>query len=129
MKLTDTCTGFQHVGLPTKDLEGTIKFYESLGFSVAGRYENEGTPVAFLRFGNLTIESWQDDDAVMRTGAINHVALDCTDVDACFEAAKAQGLRLKDQEVQSIPVFWDKGIRFFNIIGPNEETVEFCQIL
>ena len=25
--------------------------------------------------------------------------------------------------------FWEKGIRYFNIKGPNEEVVEFCEIV
>ncbi|ETI99992.1 MAG: hypothetical protein Q611_LSC00172G0001, partial [Leuconostoc sp. DORA_2] len=42
---------------------------------------------------------------------------------------KAAGLMLVDQEIQSIPTFWENGIRYFNILGPNQETIEFCQIL
>ena len=46
-----------------------------------------------------------------------------------FAAVKAAGLMLVDQEIQSIPTFWENGIRYFNILGPNQETIEFCQIL
>lgn len=35
----------------------------------------------------------------------------------------------KDTEIQSIPSFWKHGIRYFNIYGPNGETIEFCQIV
>ena len=34
-----------------------------------------------------------------------------------------------DPEIQSIPSFWKHGIRYFNIYGPNGETIEFCQIV
>ena len=67
--------------------------------------------------------------APMTTGAINHWALDTPDIEAAFENAKALGLRLKDAEIQSIPSFWERGIRYFNVYGPNGETVEFCQIV
>ena len=32
MSIRDTVTGVQHVGIPTTDLEGTIAYYERLGF-------------------------------------------------------------------------------------------------
>ena len=48
---TANLTGIQHIGLPTKDLEATIRFYESLGFQVANRSETpDGGPVVKLHF-------------------------------------------------------------------------------
>ena len=35
MKLSENCQGLNHLGLPTENLEKTIAFYESLGFTVA----------------------------------------------------------------------------------------------
>ena len=37
MKNLSCVTGLQHLGLPTKDLENTIQFYEKLGFTVINR--------------------------------------------------------------------------------------------
>lgn len=126
--MTRYCTDFQHVGMPAKDLDETIKFYTGkLGFEVAGLFHNGANRCAFLRYGALTIETWEGDPAPMVTGAINHIALNCTDVDAAFVQATKMGLSMKDQQVQSIPSFWSNGIRFFNIYGPNHETIEFCQ--
>ena len=50
--------GVQHVGVPTNDIETTIKFYEALGFKIAFQTVNEATneKVAFLKLGNLVIE-------------------------------------------------------------------------
>ncbi len=75
------------------------------------------------------IETWEGDQPALQAGAINHVSLNTTDVDATYAAAKAQGLNIVENEIQSIPSFWDHGIRFFNILGPNHETIEFCQKL
>ena len=36
MSIRDTVTGVQHVGIPTTDLEGTIAYYERLGFRREG---------------------------------------------------------------------------------------------
>ena len=29
----------------------------------------------------------------------------------------------------TIETFWEHGIRYFNVYGPNGETIEFCQIV
>ena len=34
MEIKDFCTGVQHIGIPTKDIEETIRFYEQLGFTL-----------------------------------------------------------------------------------------------
>ena len=81
-----------------------------------------------MQYGHLTLEIWTGDGAVHKTGAINHISLNTSDADAAFKAAKAEGFKLKDDEVQHLD-FWDKGIKFFNIEGPNSETIEFCEIV
>ncbi|WP_439425558.1 VOC family protein [Oenococcus alcoholitolerans] len=129
MAVSDYITGIQHVGIPSADLDKTIEFYESLGFDQAGLFKNGANRCAFMRLGNLTIETWEGDPTAKKAGAINHISLNTTDVDKAFAEAKKQGLNLVDKEIQSIPSFWKKGIRFFNILGPNQETIEFCQIL
>ncbi|VDK13848.1 hypothetical protein OAL24_00646 [Oenococcus sicerae] len=129
MTLSDYFTGIQHVGIPSVDLDKTIAFYKSLGFKQAGLFHNGANRCAFMSFGNLTIETWEGDPTARKAGAINHISLNTPDVDKAFAAAKQQGLRLVDKEIQSIPSFWEHGIRYFNILGPNEETIEFCQIL
>lgn len=121
-------TGIQHIGLPTQDMEATLAFYHGLGFQNAYETVNGGDRVVFLRLGNLTIETYESRTAVSSTGAIAHVALNVTDVDAMWKLAGKAGLNKQDPEIRFLP-FWDKGTRFFNVLGPNGETVEFSQIL
>ncbi|WEV42691.1 VOC family protein [Bifidobacterium sp. ESL0682] len=128
--MSDFTTDFQHSGMPAKNLDETIEFYtKKLGFELVGLFPNGKNRCAFLRYGHLTIETWEGDPVAMKDGAINHWALDTPDIEAAFENAKALGLELKDKEIQSIPTFWDNGIRYFNVYGPNRETIEFCQIV
>ena len=129
MAVADYITGIQHVGIPSIDLDKTIAFYQSLGFTQAGLFMNGQNRCAFMRLNNLTIETWEGDPTNPTAGAINHISLNTPDVDRAFAAAKAQGLDLVNDEIQSIPTFWAKGIRFFNVLGPNHETIEFCEIL
>ena len=120
----------QHIGIPTDDMAKTIAFWEKLGFKKLVEFDNDdqGNEVVFMQYGHLTLEIWTGDGAVHETGAINHISLNTSDADAAVKAAKAEGFNLKDDEVQHLD-FWDKGIKFFNIEGPNSETIEFCEIV
>lgn len=123
-------TGLQHIGLPTNDMKKTVDFYKALGFQVALQTVNQaaGEKVTFLRLGNLTIESYENKQAAQIDGAWDHVALNVTDIEAAFQAVKEKGFQMLDTEIQFLP-FWENGVRFFTIFGPNKEKVEFSQYL
>ena len=129
-KLGDFALGLQHVGLPTNDLKATIAFYESLGFETVYQVKNEaaGEDVAFLRLKNLTIEAYENGRAAMQSGAIDHIAIDVDDVEAAYRLAQEQGYRIVSNGVEFLP-FWQKGVKFFILLGPNQERVEFNQYL
>lgn len=129
-KLGDFALGLQHVGLPTNDLKATIAFYESLGFETVYQVKNEaaGEDVAFLRLKNLTIEAYENGRAAMQSGAIDHIAIDVDDVEAAYRLAQEQGYQIVSNGVEFLP-FWQKGVKFFILLGPNQERVEFNQYL
>lgn len=130
MKVSACVTGIQHLGIPTNDIEKTIAFYESLGFEIASQTINEqtGERVAFLSLKNLMIETYQNNRAVGKAGAIDHVAIDVFDIEKAFEIIKKGNYTIIDKDIRFLP-FWEKGVRFFNILGPNGEKVEFIQKL
>ena len=109
-------TGLQHIGLPTNDMPATVAFYRSLGFEIAHQ------------LAGVCIEAYESGKAAGKAGAIDHIALDVDDIEAAWEAVRAAGYQPRESEIQTLP-FWYKGVRFFNIEGPNGETVEFGQIL
>lgn len=123
-------TGLQHIGLPTNDIESTIEFYGIFGFQPVFQTVNEktGEKVAFLRLGDVTVEAYENKQAAMANGAWDHVALNVTDIEAAFQAAREKGITLLDEEIQFLP-FWDNGVKFFTAVGPNREKVEFSQYL
>ncbi len=129
-KLGDFALGLQHVGLPTNDLKATIAFYESLGFETVYQVRNEaaGEDVAFLRLKNLTIEAYENGRAAMQSGAIDHIAIDVSDVEAAYRLAQEQGYQIVSNGVEFLP-FWQNGVKFFILLGPNQERVEFNQYL
>ena len=124
-------TGIQHIGLPTNDLKKTIAFYESLGFKLTFETTLPTDYVAFLQLQNIVIEAFQaigEPSAPGKAGAIDHISLDVDDIEATWQAVKAAGYTPLEAEIDGLPYF-EKGVRFFNIVGPNAETIEFCQIL
>ena len=104
------CDGIQHVGIPTDHLENTIHFYEDLGFQVILR-----TCVP-------------EDPTALCDGAINHIALNCLDIEKAYAATLNQKHLVLSNGIEALD-FWERGVRFFIIQGPNKERIEFCQKL
>jgi len=120
--------GLQHIGIPTSSVSDTVAFYKELGFEVIMETNLDGTDVAFLELKGLVIETYGSDDPAMKTGSVNHVAIDVSDIDACLKIAKERGYIIDDGgDVNELP-FWD-GVRYFTIEGPNKERIEFSQKL
>ncbi len=128
MELKNYLNGLQHIGIPTEKMDETLTFFEKLGFTRAFETMNEGDRVVFLKLGNLVVETYESDDVKNAYGAIEHVAVDVTDVEAVYKSICAMGLNTLNDEIHFLP-FWEKGVRFFTIEGPNKEKVEFSQML
>lgn len=130
MDLAEIMTGIQHVGIPTNQIDATVAFYESLGFRSIYRTVNEaaGEEVCFLQMKNLCIETYQNGKAALHAGAVDHIAIDVTDIDAAYQAVQELGCPFFEEGISFLP-FWEKGIRYFILLGPNQEKIEFCQIL
>ncbi|HBF36171.1 MAG TPA: glyoxalase/bleomycin resistance/extradiol dioxygenase family protein, partial [Firmicutes bacterium] len=112
-------SGVQHIGIPTNNMEATTRFYEGLGFqTVLSTHGKSNEKVIFFRLGNLTIETYENQSAVGKTGAIDHIALDVADIDKAFAIAMTNGYQILEDGIQFLP-FWDNGIRYFIVLGPN----------
>lgn len=127
MEIKDYCTGVQHIGVPTNDMEATIRFYEKLGFQIQLDVMNGEERVVFFQLHNLVIEAYQNNQAVMASGAVDHIAIDVKQIDELYAKVKADGFELLT-EVNALP-FWSNGIKYFIILGPNKERIEFCEKL
>ena len=130
MELKEELNGIQHIGIPTNDIEETIRFYETLGFEAAFRTVNTkaNEKVAFLKLSSLVIETYENKAAKMQAGAIDHVAIDVKNIEAVYECINEAGLNTTNDTIHYLP-FWENGVRFFTIEGPNKEKVEFSQYL
>ena len=129
MEMKQYLNGIQHIAIPTKSVQDTAAFYEGLGFELTWKTNLDGVEVAFLSLNNLTIETYEVPDPKMTAGAFDHISIDVSDVEKCFEIAKAKGYKLLDSDdITELP-FFEKGVRFFKIEGVNKEAIEFNQIL
>nr|WP_295257456.1 VOC family protein [uncultured Blautia sp.] len=130
MNLREQLNGVQHIGIPTNDIENTIEFYQKLGFEIAFQTVNEeaNEKVAFLKLHTLVIETYENKAAVMQSGAIDHIAIDVKDIEKVYAMINQAGLNSTQDTVHFLP-FWENGVKFFTIEGPNKEKVEFSQYL
>ncbi len=122
----DFIKGYQHIGIPANDIEETRKFYTSLGFKVKYETRNDGNPVMFFEQGDILIETYEKDEGVaMKSGAIDHIALNAVDIVKCCDEIKKGGFKVAEGPCH-LP-FWDHGVVYIVVCGPNEEKVEFIQ--
>ena len=128
MSLQEQINGLQHIGVPARNMEETITFYEKLGFETAFETVNDGNRVVFLKFASLVIETYESRDTAMKSGAIDHIALDVKDIEKTYELINQEGLNTTKDTIHFLP-FWENGVKFFTIEGPNKEKVEFSQFL
>ena len=96
-----------HIGIAVKNLEESVKFYESLGCKATG-YETvaeQKVKVAFLPCGDSELElleSTEPDGPIARFiekngPGIQHIAIRVDDIDKALEELKEKGVRLIDQ--------------------------------
>lgn len=136
--MRELITGIQHIGIPVINLEESIKFYKQLSFicihSKDITREEGKIRVAFMQLNTCIIELYEFEGSYLEevkkrtNGHIDHIALNVTDIEYMFKKLKNEGFQLIDDEIQTIP-FFEKGVRFFTVLGPNNEKVEFNQRL
>ncbi len=129
-------TALQHLGVPVRDIARSKAFYTSLGFHEAMvmslHTESGDIQVAMMQTGAFVLELYQlPNNALVEItarghGHIDHFALDVEDIQKVFDTVKAAGLVPLENAPVFLP-FWDKGVYYFNIYGPDGEKVEFNQ--
>ncbi|MFN8379420.1 MAG: VOC family protein [Anaerolineae bacterium] len=134
----DNLRGLQHIGVPVSNIDASKAFYHRLGFEevMARDLPVEGGAIhcAMMERQGLIMELYQlvgaDLDAVKQRGHghVDHVALDVGDIDAAWHTVLDAGFTPLEPAPVFLP-FWEKGCKYFNILGPDGERIEFNQIL
>jgi len=128
----------QHVGIPVTNIIASENFYSNLGFENVMQanfvYENETGTCIMMKQGNIIIELYQMPQkelaaiAARKDGHVDHVAFDVPDIDQTFSILSAAGYHI----IEAAPVqlnFWKNGCKYFNVLGPDNERLEFNQVL
>ena len=119
--------GAEHIGIPCRDIEETISFYEKLGFSLDWR-TTSGTNVAFLSLGDMVIETYEAESLSKVNGAVDHIAIRVKDVESLYKEALAEGYEIASDGLECLP-FLENGVKFFKFYGPNRELLELLERL
>lgn len=116
-----------HIGIASVDPENDVKFYcDVLGFEVAGQFGS----CWFIKNGPVTYEIYESSDLPKDAiGKVDHVSYVSEDIEADYAYALEQGYTFATDGIQAIPHFWANGCRYFKILTPGGEQVEFNQIL
>lgn len=120
-----------HLGLATADIEATVNWYiDVLGFELIGTFTSPaGEPIRFVKNGDVVYEIFTPNGGVATPGKIDHLCLESVDIEADYAYCKAQGYTFEAEGIQELPTVWEKGVRYFKIMSPSGEPVEFCQVL
>jgi lactoylglutathione lyase len=124
----------QHIGLPVTEIHRSQLFYESLGFQCVMKntfiHEDEEGQVVMMKYKDIILELYQMPipDKDRKDGKIDHIAFDVSNIDETYLLLKEGGFSPIEMEPVYLP-FWKKGCKYFYILGPDGERLEFCEIL
>lgn len=118
--------GSAHVGIPSSNVKKTKAFLIDLGFRVESEeVQPNGCPVIFMEAGNVTFEIYEA-KAPQTVGAIDHIALETSDIYLLYQALEKKGYQAIEGKICNLE-FHSRQVRYFTIMGPGQEKIEFCQ--
>jgi len=128
--IENVVTGIQHIGVPTGDMEATAAFFTALGFRETYRtvIKAKNQLVRFFSLKDVVIETYTVPEPSGKSGAIDHFTLNVTDIERVYELVRNAGFTAIEGEICCLP-FFDNGVRYFTVEGPDKEKVEFNQKL
>lgn len=121
-----------HIGMAVDNVEAAKDFYVSvLGGTVIGTFFCDGdpNPVYFVKVGEIVYEMYQEPVAPDARGKIDHIAYVSTDIEADYKFCVDKGYTITTDGIEALPTFWNQGCRYFKILSPTGEQVEFSQTL
>jgi len=126
--------GFSHLGIATRSIEESARFYRLLGFRVAEpeEIEDQKVKVLFIETGSTRIELLEPthpDSPIARFlerrgPGMHHIALEVDDLDSVLEHLAQQGVRLIDRQPR--PGAEGRRIAFVHPESTGGVLVELC---
>ena len=121
-----------HIGMAVENVEAAKNFYVSvLGGEVVGTFFCDGdpNPVYFVKVGQIVYEMYQEPVPADARGKIDHIAYVSDDIERDFAFCVEKGYVITTDGIEALPTFWNSGCRYFKILSPTGEQVEFSQTL
>lgn len=138
-QLSISINKLQHVGIPVTDITRSVAFYGRLGFKNVMQspftFDGETGTCVMMQLKDIIIELYQmpakqlEEIKLRKNGHVDHVAFDVDDVDAVFDTLREDGsIKILEHAPVFLP-FWKNGCKYFNIEGPDNERLEFNQVI
>jgi len=137
-QISDLINHLQHVGIPVSDIFVSEAFYSRFGFNKVMESnfieDGESGTCIMLKNKNLILELYQLPEKKLneirerKDGHIDHITFDVDDINMTFNALKNASFQVIEEQPVFLP-FWSNGCKYFNILGPDGERLEFNQIL
>lgn len=138
-KLSPITKRLQHVGIPVSSIAISEAFYSRLGFQNVMQstfsIEGETGTCIMMQNSDVIIELYQMPEKYLHEiktrnhGHIDHIAFDVDDIEKTFSLLKTSSFNILEDHPVHLPFFWNNGCKYFNILGPDGEKLEFNQIL
>ena len=74
------------------------------------------------------MEIYDKEGATMEVGALYYIPIDVHNIDSLHKIIKVKGFKFIQDKVTFLS-YWEKGIKYFSIEGPNKESIEFWERL
>ena len=126
--------GLGHVAIHTKDMDGSIAFYEKIGGALRQRMSiptPEGAKLlALVSFGGTTLELIQSPtEAPMTEGCIPHIAIYVDDLDTAAAEIKDAGVDTFTTPAKKVLPNLFGGLENWFFTGPSGEQIELLHML
>jgi lactoylglutathione lyase len=128
----------QHIGIPVTNVALSEAFYNQLGFQnvMQSPFKEDGETgtCVMMKYKSIIIELYElpahklNEIRDRKDGHIDHITFDVDDIDVAFSALKSASFQIMEEAPVFLP-FWQNGCKYFNILGPDSERLEFNQIL
>lgn len=138
-ELATIINNLQHIGIPVSNIAVSEAFYARFGFhkvmQTTFTFEGESGTCIMMKNKASLIELYQMPEKQLKEirtrnhGHVDHIAFDVDDIDHAFMVLKNASFNILEQEPVHLPSFWKNGCKYFNILGPDGEKIEFNQIL
>jgi len=118
-----------HCAIFVKDLAVTLNFYcDILGFKQCGKYHDD---TVFLSLGTMVLEIICDgkDHIPENRNEKRHLAICCKHIESLYEYLKFQKIEIEEPGLVTLNDFGKKGCKYILFRGPEQERLEFQEIL